>query len=590
MPVVQPKLFRMRRERKMEEFAPAHLAVGILACSLGILPAGLMAGSTGQEDVNRQLQTAAGFHEHRDFAHSIPILKEIVRRYPQNYRANLLLGEDLLSNGKPRDALVPLRAASEAQRDDIVALDYLLMAAAAVDDAATEAEAHETVVARSGGDERHLLAWGIFCLNRFGSLRTELLNSTQGQGAELRLAAWGSPGGTEAAASILEKSAADDPDQAGIWGELGIGQFEAGKPAQANASLKEAEARQPLEASTFRLEALLAAADNDWHQAAARLLALASRSPAELANAIRLWPPNMVPPPSMEGELWNCIRNPANSCPLTSLPPAGGEGLSARDLFKEGRWEQLKALPVAAAADSSEWFWHGMAEFHTGDFSLAIPALERGLQENRLHAAFYLQACYAREETGVEARLNRDENHGALHELRGERALSLQNDPAAALKEFLEAATSRPQDASLLSRLASTYRLLGDMEHARASALSALSLDPGQTPALETLAQLDMNERNYGDALIQLKRLSALLPEDQRIRVDLGITYGQLGHPADAVRYLEPPLKAGFPDPRGTLHALLATALRKVGRLEDAKRAAIEAARLSNGGSDADSK
>lgn len=589
MPQVQLKVFHIRHERRTEAFAPGRLIVGVL-CAIGMLPSGLMAGSIGQEDTNRQLQTAAGFHEHRDFVHSIPILKEIVRRYPQNYRANLMLGEDLLSNGKPREALVPLRAASEAQSDDVVALDYMLMAAAAAGDAATEAEAHEAVVARSKGDERHLLAWGTFCLNRFGSLRTELLNSKQGQGAELRLAAWGSPGGTEAAASILEESAADDPQQAGIWGELGIAQFEAGMQAEAHASLKEAETRQPQEAATLRLEALLAAAVNNWHEAEARFLTLGSRSPAELANAIRLWPSNMLPPSSMDEELWKCVRNPANPCPLASMPPSGGEGMSSRDLFREGRWEQLKALPVAATADPSDWLWHGLAEFHTGDCALAIPALERGLETNRPQAAFFLEACYAKEEARAEARLNGDETQGALHELRGERALSLQNDPAAAQKEFLEAASSRPKDASLLSRLAVTYRLLGDTEHARASAVSALALDPVQAPALETLAQLDMNDRNYADALVRLKRLAVLLPDDQRIQVDLGITYGQMGHPSDAVRYLEPPLKAGFPDPRGTLHALLATALRKVGRLEDAKRAATEAARLSNGGSDRDPK
>jgi predicted Zn-dependent protease len=219
---------------------------------------------------------------------------------------------------------------------------------------------------------------------------------------------------------------------------------------------------------------------------------------------------------------------------------------------------------------------------------LAIPALERGLKANPLEGGFYLQACYAKEEARVEAGLSSAENEGALHELRGERAFSLQNDPAAAQKEYIEAIQSRPKDAYLLSRLALTYRLLGDTEHARSYALSALALDPAQTSALETLAQLDMNERNYSDALVRLKRLSALLPEDPRIRVDLGITYGQLGHPAQAVQYLEPQLKAGFPDPRGTLHALLATSFRKLGRLEEAKQAAAEAVRLSNEGGDGD--
>jgi predicted Zn-dependent protease len=91
-----------------------------------------------------------------------------------------------------------------------------------------------------------------------------------------------------------------------------------------------------------------------------------------------------------------------------------------------------------------------------------------------------------------------------------------------------------------------------------------------------------MSEGNYKGALVRFKRLSVLLPDDQQIQVDLGITYGQLEDPARAAHYLELPLKNGFPDSRGSLHALLATALRKLGRMEEAKQAAAEAVRLSN--------
>ena len=580
-------LFSIRRKPWIERLARS-LALGFLQSSLGLLALEERAKSIGQQEITGQLEAAAALHERADYSHSIPILKGILQRYPQNYRANLLLGEDLLLSGHPPDALAPLRTASEVRTDDVVALDYLLVAAADIGDNATEAETHESVVVRSGGDERHLLGWGIFCLNRFHSLRTAMVNSKSGQGVELRLAAWGSPGGTETNLSMLETSAADDPEQTGIWGELGIAQLETGKQAAAYVSLKEAEAREPQEAATLRLEALLAAADNDWQQAETRLLALGSRSPAELANAIRLWPPNIVPQPFLDGELWNCVRNPGGPCPLTSGTPKGGEGLSARELFTEGRWEQLKSLPVAATANPLEWFWRGVAEFRTGDCPRAIPALERGLKPNQLEAGFYLQACYAKEEAYVETRLIRAQQDGAVHELRGERAFSMQNDPRFAQKEFVEAAKFRPKDAYLLSRLAVTYSLLGDSGQARKHALSALALDPRQTSALEILGQLDMSEGNYKGALVRFKRLSVLLPEDPHIQVDLGITYGQLGDPARAAQYLELPLKEGFPDPRGSLHALLATALRKLGRTEEAKQAAAEAVRLSNESGESD--
>jgi tetratricopeptide (TPR) repeat protein len=586
MPRPRLESFRLLHRPHWERLVRPALATSVLIFVIEALAS--EPSAIGQNSNSGQLQTAIAFHERADYAHSIPILKGIVQHQPQNYRANLLLGEDLLLSGKAHDALGPLRAASEARTDDVVALDFMIMAAEAMGDAAMESDAHQSVVSRSGGDERHLLAWGIFCMNRFRLLRTDLLNTKQGQGAELRLAAWGSPGGTQSNRAMLEESAADNPNQAGVWGELGIAQFETGNQMQAQESLRQAKVRQPNEAATLRLEALLAAADNHWEEAEDRLLVLGSRSPAELANALRLWPPNIVPEKLVDGEIWNCVGTPSIPCSLASGSPKGGEGLDAMALFSEGRWEQLKALPVPAMADSSDWFRRGVAEFRTGDCPSAITALERGLKASHLEASLYLQACYAKEEARIENRLSSAENQGALHELRGERLLSLQNDPRAAQREYVEATLSRPKDAYLLSRLAATYRLLGDTAQARDAAASALAVDPHQTSALDTLAQLDMNQRNYSAALVRLKRLADLLPEDQRVQVDLGITYGQLGQPGKAVHYLQPQLKAGFPDPRGTLHALLAAALRKLGRLEEAKRAAAEAVRLSNEEIDSD--
>src|SRR6266700_5995867 len=95
-------LFCVRREPRIERFARRSLVVGFLAFSIGIVTLELKASSTGQEEITGQLRTADALHERGDYSHSVPILKGIVQRYPQNYRANLLLGEDLLFNGKPQ--------------------------------------------------------------------------------------------------------------------------------------------------------------------------------------------------------------------------------------------------------------------------------------------------------------------------------------------------------------------------------------------------------------------------------------------------------------------------------------------------------
>jgi predicted Zn-dependent protease len=91
-----------------------------------------------------------------------------------------------------------------------------------------------------------------------------------------------------------------------------------------------------------------------------------------------------------------------------------------------------------------------------------------------------------------------------------------------------------------------------------------------------------MSERDYAEALVRLKQQMAISPKDDWAHVQLGVAYGQLGHPEEAQRYLGPELSAGYPDPKGALHAMLATALRKMGRDVEAKKAASEAARLAS--------
>jgi predicted Zn-dependent protease len=74
----------------------------------------------------------------------------------------------------------------------------------------------------------------------------------------------------------------------------------------------------------------------------------------------------------------------------------------------------------------------------------------------------------------------------------------------------------------------------------------------------------------------------AIDPNDAWTQVELGVAYGQLGQPEEALRHLEPPLASGYPDNKGAFHAQLASVLRKLGCENDAKQAAAEAERLAN--------
>lgn len=573
---------RLPRNQCWRNIAKKTLAAWGHVLAITLLVAAMSGNATASEDLATQLKNASALHQHADYAHSIPMLKRIVQQSPRNYVANLLLGEDLVRIGKFQDAVVPLQVAAEARPEDATAEVYLAEAATALGNFSMASEALQSGLARSGGSDQFLEAWASYCLERFRVLGISLRVTKRGEGTGLRVEAASHPEGSETRESLLQESAAADPEQRGIWGELGIAQLELRKRAEVEASLNEAQRREPQGAETLQLEALLAAVEQNWSGAEERLLSIGARSPAELRRVLATWLPVLVPGPEISGTVWDCLRNTAVPCPLVTAEPQGGEGLSAKDLYAEGRWEPLKALPPPASSDRSEWLWRGVAFAKIGDCPRAIPSLERGLQAGGRVADFWLEVCYASEAESTAARLNTEGNEAALHQLRGDVLLRLRGDAAAAQKQYAEALKSRPRDPHLLERLAEAYMRIGDAVHARKAALAALAVDRRQPSALQTLALMAMSERNYTEALVRLRQLIGIDPQDAWTQVEMGVAYGQLGHPQDAVHYLEPALAANYPDEKGALHALLASALRKLGREQEAKSAAAEAARLAN--------
>lgn len=537
--------------------------------------------ATPPEDEATLLRTATALQQQGDYAHCIPILKRILLTSPRNYTANLWLGEDLIVIGNARDALMPLRAASRAQPQDGAAQVYLAQAFARLGDFSMAAEALNSARARSGETEQFLVAWARFSLNRFSALGSSLHSIKGGEGTELRFEAAGRPEASDGRESLLQQSANADPTQRGIWGELGLAQLETGKRSQAQKSLIEAQKRDPQGPETLHLEALFAAIQYDWPNAEERLSELGARSPTELKRALAFWPRSLVPGLTVTAPAWDCIRNRAAPCPLTSAPRPKAQSLSARDLYAQGRWEQLIALPAVRSPDRAESLWRGVAFAKTGDCPRAIPLLESAPQADLGETGFWLKVCYASEVEQTAARLRTMQDQGAVHELNGDVMLQLHGDAESAQKQYSEALKSRPRDSRLLAKLANAYMRLGDTEQSQKAARAALALDPHDTSALQTLALTAMSERDYAEALAPLKRLQAILPRDGWTQVQLGVAYGQLGHPEETLRYLGPELSAGYPDPKGALHAVLAVALRKMGRKAEAEKAAADADRLA---------
>jgi tetratricopeptide (TPR) repeat protein len=251
--------------------------------------------------------------------------------------------------------------------------------------------------------------------------------------------------------------------------------------------------------------------------------------------------------------------------------------------------EALRATPEGvAAAQRLRAEGNGNAPVAAaGGCSTAIPALERRVALHPsapdVEAAYRLSLCYAWAAGEVAGQLGSlVENAAALHQLRGDVLLRLKGDGAAAEAEYAQALAAHPRDPGLLQRMAEAEWSAGDDDAAAKSAQAALEIDPHRAGALRTLASIAMSNREYDRAIPWLRQLAAEEPGDRATAVELGRALAQSGDAAGAVEWLLPPLKAGYPDEKGALHALLGRALRKLGRETEAAAAEAEAKRLSD--------
>jgi predicted Zn-dependent protease len=217
----------------------------------------------------------------------------------------------------------------------------------------------------------------------------------------------------------------------------------------------------------------------------------------------------------------------------------------------------------------------------------SIPLLEAKLTANSRHldaeTAYRLSLCYALAAGDASSQLQSSaEDPAALHRLRGDVLLRLKGDAAAAESEYALGLGLRPNDPALLERLAEAQLSTGNTDAARTSAKEALAIDPHRREALRTLAALEMNNREYDQAMPYLRQLAAESPGDLSVQIELGRALAQTDQPAEALRYLQPAIAAGFPDEKGSLHALLAKVLHELGKEDEAGKAEAEARRLSD--------
>jgi Flp pilus assembly protein TadD len=225
-----------------------------------------------------------------------------------------------------------------------------------------------------------------------------------------------------------------------------------------------------------------------------------------------------------------------------------------------------------------------MAFAQLDDCERAIPALERGIarSSSRLYGMFQLSWCYSQQAGRTAQKVQQSpENEDSVHLMRGDILLRLQAKPDLAMGEYEQARALHPQDPSVLERLAEAEFGAGKNDAARSDAEAALKVDPQRLGAKRTLAKIAIQDRDYPGALPYLRELVARSPNDIAGRIELGKACAQTGDLDEARQDLSLALEHGYPDEKGTLHYLLGTVLKKMGRSADAERAFAQAAQLS---------
>lgn len=560
-----------------------------LECSFAFIAVAGIAQPSPHAEFDRLVKEASDLSRQADYGRAIPLLRRAAALIPQDPSANYLLGAALLESGQTAEAVAPLRIASQATPPIEAAAGYLGDAEMELQHFSLAADAFESAVARSPDSEQALLWWTDFSLERYRVLEFSLRASPRGRAALLQLAAAQDNLDSKRREELLKQASAMNPESSGVWGQLGFAQATLGMEADAEASLQSARQNQPDGSSTLELEAIVDATRGHWPEAGAKLLNLAQRSQAEFAKFKAVWPRTLYPAQEMKGTIWQCLSEAKPDCLPVISAAQQPNALTPQQLFAEGRWEQLVALPVAnfpgvkePAANEKDWFWRGFAFAELGNCPHAIPALERGLNAGAEEAAVRLANCYQRQAVLAADHLQTLGNAASVHQIRGDIQLSIRLDPSSAAAEYTEALNLKPKDPELLEKLAEAFYSEGEFAKARQAAQQALEQNPHRKQLLQLLIRVAMNERDYSTALSLLAQLTAMQPANPWIRIQQATAYAQTGHPGEAVQKLQPTLDAGYPDEKGSLHAMLAAQLRKLGRDHDAKIASDEAIRLAD--------
>jgi tetratricopeptide (TPR) repeat protein len=519
-----------------------------------------------------------GFELHRQqqYHRAIPLLEQARIRRPADYFVNLLLGIDHLRTGESQKALPYLETARKTRRNDPMALGYLAEAHSALGQFDKAVEALQLSALQPGASEQNRFDLIKFYLRRFRAVAEELRSTTTGLAYSYQLQALAlrdrrDPKERE----VLLRARSLAPQLPGLESALGHLHLSAARWDQAREAFARARAQNPDDLDLLVGEAIVAAQSNDWPKSELLLGEVGIRSRNRLKAALRDWPLSLPVPRDVKHRL--------TAAPRQSQASSLSQGFS--QLFQQQRWESLVEKLGSRPAKVEESWWLGTALARLERFAEAIGPLEKARTDAQFktQSSYWLALSYARAVEKINSQLSENRAKSPfLHLVRGEIMLRLTLDGPSAAAEYRQAAAALPNDPAAWTGLAEAQMLAGDTHKARESANRALRLDARRFEASQVLGEACIQERDYEAAIPPLQRALQAQPLNLKVRLLLGTALSRTGRDQEALPLLDSVLKGGYPDEKGSLHYLLGSVLRRLGRAKDSELAFERAKELSD--------
>jgi len=254
---------------------------------------------------------------------------------------------------------------------------------------------------------------------------------------------------------------------------------------------------------------------------------------------------------------------------------------------------QMHKVPEAVAAlqremeldpkDAQAAMWLGVVELQDGHPEKAVAPLDLAaeLSPNDLNILEYRGKAHSDVSYASYARMAAIDPHSwHVHKVQGQ-MYAQQNLHKEAIAEFQEAIKQAPENSDLYEELASEYRKTAALDLAQQAYSKELELSPNNPIAMFNLGKIDIETNHTQEGLQLLKKVVANYQNVPAIYFYLGVGELDTGNVKDAVAALEKS-KALHPEaelaPRVEFE--LSRVYRKLGRTEEANRAAREYARL----------